>query len=113
VTPKYPIFAIGSNVFSPFPFAKFIDEISAPIRLLPTQIRRFFDAVTALMSRQMRSMALSSLEAFVDHMKSYAGGNDWGDVDHNHIIIPMFNLREGAASAWARYRGQQERNNII
>ncbi len=56
------------------------------------------------MSRQLRLMALASLEAFVDHINSYAGGNDWivangqrGEREEEsgleHIIIPMFNLR--------------------
>ena len=65
------------------------------------QIRRFFDAVSALMSRQLRSMALASLEELVEYMCGYSGGNDWRHVDEESegsfgvqsMIIPMLNLR--------------------
>ena len=75
--------------------------------LIPTkgdslgQLRRFFDTVAALMSRQLRSMALASLEELVDHMSGYSAGNDWRHVDEEgkgrlgeqSMIIPMLNLR--------------------
>ena len=41
-------------------------------------------------------MAIASLEAFVNHFNTYAGGNDWNieeESGEQHIIIPMFNLR--------------------
>ena len=57
------------------------------------------------MSMQLRSMALASLEAFVDHMKTYAGGNDFGDGDYRdgeYIIISMFNLRQGTLLSFTK-----------
>ena len=64
------------------------------------QIRRFFDAVSALMSRQLRSMALASLEELVEYMSGYSTGNDWRHLDEEsdgsfgmQSIIPMLNLR--------------------
>lgn len=66
------------------------------------QIRRFFDAVSALMSRQLRSMALASIEELVDYMSGYSGGNDWTQEDEKEaggsfkgesMVIPMLNLR--------------------
>ena len=77
--------------------------------LIPTkgdsfgQLRRFFDSVAALMSRQLRSMALASLEELVDYMSCYSAGNDWRHVDEEgegrfgeqSMIIPMLYLRCG------------------
>ena len=65
------------------------------------QLRRFFDAVSALMSRQLRNMALASLEELVEYMSGYSAGNDWshvaeesdGSFGEQSMIIPMLNLR--------------------
>ena len=67
------------------------------------QLRRFFNAVSALMSRQLRSMAIASLEELVEYMSGYSGGNDWCHIDEESgsdgsigvqsMIIPMLNLR--------------------
>ena len=48
------------------------------------------------MSRHLRSMALASLEAFVTHMNSYAGGNNFSAEEYSegrYIVQPMLNLR--------------------
>lgn len=40
-----------------------------------TQVRRFFNCVRSLMSVNLRSMALASLDDFVAYMGTYSGGN--------------------------------------
>lgn len=48
------------------------------------------------MSNHLRSIAIASLEAFVDHMNAYVSGNDFsGEVyrDGQYMILPMLNLK--------------------
>lgn len=60
------------------------------------QVKRFFNCVSALMSIQIRSMTMTSLESFLQFMETYAAGNAFqqGVYDEMaHIIMPMLNLK--------------------
>ena len=41
------------------------------------QAKRFFGAIRALMSINLRSMAIKSLEDFLDFMRQYSSGNHY------------------------------------
>jgi hypothetical protein len=59
-------------------------------------VQRFFACVRAIMSINLRSMALASLKDFVNHMKSYAKGNDFeGDTyrEGEFLLEPMLTIR--------------------
>ena len=64
--------------------------------LTPFQVRRFFDCVRALMSINIRSMAISSLEDIVEFMKTFSNGNNFsGDTyrEGEFLKQPMLRLR--------------------
>ena len=81
----------------------FVTIVDAWRNLVPTkrseslgQVRRFFNCVRAIMSINLRSMAIASLEDFVVYMKSYIKGNDYpGDeyTDGQYLITPMLKIK--------------------
>lgn len=66
------------------------------------KVQRFFSCVRAMMSINLRSMAIESLQDFVTFMKTYARGNDFeGDTyrEGEFLIEPMLTLRWKQKSA--------------
>ena len=97
----------------------FVTIVDAWRTLVPTkrseslgQVRRFFNCVRAIMSINLRSMAIASIEDFVSYMKTYNKGNDYaGDQyrDGEYLITPMLKIklvikvRFEFRKIWSRY----------
>ena len=66
---------------------------------LSCQVQRFFRCIRAVMSINLRSMAVNSLEDFVKFMKTYASGNDFGSSsgkdyqEGQYLQPPMLRIR--------------------
>jgi hypothetical protein len=60
------------------------------------QVRRFFNCVRAIMSINLRSMAIASLEDFVAFMRTYTKGNNYeGEAyrEGEFLLSPMLNIK--------------------
>ncbi|XP_059095302.1 dynein axonemal heavy chain 3-like [Tigriopus californicus] len=80
------------------------------------QVKRFFNCVSALMSIQLRSMTLLSLESFLQFMETYAAGNAFqlGVYDEMaHIIMPMLNLKLQPAHQSVEFQPSLDRTHEI
>ena len=60
------------------------------------QAKRFFSCVRALMSINLRSMCLESLEDFVQFMREFSKGNDYQTEDYKdgeYLLAPMLKIK--------------------
>ena len=81
-----------------------------------SQVKRFFNCVRAIMSINIRSMAIASLEDFKRHLKTYAKGNDFDQSGYHEgqfLNPPLLNIKLLAKDGKVEFSPSLEETKVM